>query len=159
MNLLFIHGLEGSSQGMKAAYLRDRFPDVHTPDFTGSLDQRMGKLLSILQSHPEDNWTLIGSSFGGLMAALYAKMHPQRLDKLILLAPALVWPDFALQENLQVDVPTIIYHGTQDDVIPIDYVRSLAERSFTQLKFNTVDDDHMLHRTVRAVDWLRLISR
>ncbi|MBC8331302.1 MAG: alpha/beta hydrolase [Anaerolineae bacterium] len=158
MNLLFIHGLEGSSQGMKAAYFRERFPEAYTPDFTGSLDQRMDQLLTVLQSRPEGKWTLIGSSFGGLMAALYAKMRPQSLDKLILLAPALVWPDFALQDDLEIDVPTVIYHGTQDDVIPIEYVRSLAERSFMQLEFHTVDDDHLLHSTVRAIDWQRLVS-
>ncbi len=157
MNLLYIYGLEGNSQGMKATYLRERFPHIRTPDFTGSLEQRMEKLLTILQSPPADKWTLIGSSFGGLMAALYAISHPQRLEKLILLAPALIWPDFVLQTDLRIPIPTVIYHGRHDDIVPIEYARSLAERSFTQLVFHDVNDDHFLHPTVRAIDWQQLL--
>ena len=35
--LIFIHGLEGTSQGVKATLLRGLFPGLLAPDFPGSL--------------------------------------------------------------------------------------------------------------------------
>jgi len=40
--LIFIHGLEGSSQGVKATLLRGLFPGILTPDFRGSLESAWG---------------------------------------------------------------------------------------------------------------------
>jgi len=60
--LMFIHGLEGSSQGVKARLLREIFPEMLIPDFRGSLDDRMEILYKIIRD--QDGWTLVGSSFG-----------------------------------------------------------------------------------------------
>jgi pimeloyl-ACP methyl ester carboxylesterase len=98
-------------------------------------------------------WKLVGSSFGGLMAAMYACQHPQQVDKLILLAPALILPDFATPPPAPVNVPTVIYHGSRDQLIPLGAVRQLAEAVFRNLSFRVVDDDHGLYRTVHAIDW------
>ena len=68
--VIFIHGLMGDSMGVKATLLREKFPRILTPDFDGSLDERMGSLREILGEI--DGWTMIGSSFGGLLAAIYA---------------------------------------------------------------------------------------
>ena len=46
--LLFIHGLWGSSQGVKATLLREIFPGILTPDLRGELDERMGELGVVL---------------------------------------------------------------------------------------------------------------
>jgi pimeloyl-ACP methyl ester carboxylesterase len=105
-----------------------------------------------------EDWTIIGSSFGGLMAALYARERPERVRKLILLAPALIWPDFASDPPESITVPTVIYHGRDDDVIPLDAVKPLAEGIFENLTFNIVDDDHKLHDTVKNIDWHTLIK-
>jgi pimeloyl-ACP methyl ester carboxylesterase len=45
-----------------------------TPDFDGDLPERMAQLRSILGN--ETGWTLIGSSLGGLMAAIFAAQAP-----------------------------------------------------------------------------------
>lgn len=155
-NLIFIHGLEGSSQGVKARLLRGLFPGILTPDFPGSLEQRMAQLNAILGN--QRNWTIIGSSLGGLMAAMFACEHPDQVKRLVLLAPALIWPDFAADPPAPVDVPTIIYHGRQDVHVPLESNRELAERVFRKLKFHAVDDDHGLYKTVHALDWPAILE-
>jgi pimeloyl-ACP methyl ester carboxylesterase len=158
--LIFIHGLEGSSQGVKASMLRDLFPGLLTPDFRGSLDERMDLLNQLLGQ--VSGWTIVGSSFGGLMGALFACQRPQQVRKLVLLAPALIWPDFvalaSTSSPARVDAPAIIYHGTRDELIPLDQVRGLAERVFTNLDFHVVDDDHGLYKTVHEIDWVSLLA-
>ena len=153
---IFIHGLISSGQGFKANLLRSIFPDILTPDFPGDLDERMSKLEGILADG--DHHILIGSSFGGLMAALYACAHPDSVQKIILLAPALSYYAFADAPPAPCAVPTIVYHGRQDTIVPLEPVQALAEQVFTNLQFNVVDDDHMLHDTVQQLDWRALVG-
>ena len=155
-HVILIHGLEGSSQGFKAQYLREILPGILTPDFPGTLGERMEKLRGILEAR--DDWVIIGSSFGGLMGALYTCAHPEKVRKLILLAPALLWPDFSVNPPAVVDVPTMVYHGMRDELLPIDEVRRLAERTFNNLIFHEVDDIHKLHETVKTIDWREIIE-
>ena len=92
-HILFIHGSSGDrSQTYKARLLREIFPGMLTPDFDGDLPERMKQLETILGT--ETGWTLVGSSLGGLMAALFATQHPDQVRKLVLLAPALTLPGF-----------------------------------------------------------------
>ena len=102
-------------------------------------------------------WTIIGSSLGGLMAALWTCARPMQVRKLILLAPALHLPAFAAHRPAAIDVPVVIYHGRRDTVVPLPMVEALAERVFRQLVFHVVDDDHRLHATVQAIDWPALV--
>lgn len=154
--LILLHGKEGSSQGFKANYLRQIFPDIITPDFNGSLENRLEQLAPIVGD--QSGWTIIGSSMGGLMATLFTCEHPHQVDKLILLAPALVWSEFAGHIPSAVEVPTVIYHGQWDTVIPLKPVKALAAKVFTNLTFHTVDDDHMLQATMPKIDWQSLVA-
>jgi pimeloyl-ACP methyl ester carboxylesterase len=154
---IFLHGLEGSSRGFKATYLRQLFPDMLTPDFAGSLEERMAQLVPLLDT--KNLWVIVGSSFGGLMGALYACANPRQVQQLILLAPALTRPQFALHPPLPISTPTVIYHGEHDVVVPIEPVQALAEQTFINLTFHTVDDDHSLRSTVQAIDWVALLGQ
>jgi len=154
--LVFIHGMVSSGQGFKARLLRRHFPHILTPDFDGWLEERMAQLRPILSHQPD--WTIIGSSFGGLMGALFTCQHPEQVRKLILLSPALTWPDFADALPPSVSVPTVIYHGRRDTVIPLEAVRPLAEKVFLNLDFHPVDDDHRLQATVQTIDWPALLG-
>ncbi|MBN1380392.1 MAG: alpha/beta hydrolase [Deltaproteobacteria bacterium] len=84
---VFIHGLESSSQGTKGVYFRSKYPDMIVEDYTGPLENRMVRLNGLLAD--KTDLILVGSSYGGLMAAIYACDHPEKVKKLILLAPAL----------------------------------------------------------------------
>ena len=152
---IFIHGLEGTSRGVKALLLKKLFPGMLTPDFRGSLDERMIELYSILGK--ETGWTIIGSSFGGLMGALFTCQNPKQVRKLVLLAPALIWPDFADALPAPVNVPTIVYHGSRDELVPLDPTRKLAEQVFSDLTYYVVDDDHGLYQTVHEIDWKEIL--
>ena len=154
-NLIFIHGLEGNPHGTKATLLRGLFPDMVIPEFAGSLDTRMVHLREILAARKD--WYIIGSSFGGLMAALYACRYPEKVRKLVLLAPALIWPDFAADLPPAVSIPVVIYHGQQDEIIPIAFVKELAQQVFQNLIFHEVEDDHGLHKTIHNIDWLDVL--
>jgi pimeloyl-ACP methyl ester carboxylesterase len=155
-HLIFIHGLLGDSRGIKATLLRGLFPGILTPDFRGSLEERMEALNTLLQG--PSVWTIVGSSFGGLMGALFACQHPKQVNKLVLLAPALIWPDFALNPPQPIDVPVVVYQGSRDEHIPAQEVRRLAEMVFKNLTFHLVDDDHGLYKTVHSIDWKTLLS-
>lgn len=152
---MFVHGLESSGRGFKGRLLRGIFEDLEAPDFRGSFEERMRVMDPMLRG--QGPWILVGSSFGGLMAATWTCRHPQEVVRLILLAPALHYADFADEEFTPVDVPTVLVHGTGDAVVPIDPVRAQARRVFRDLDMREVDDDHQLHATVQQLDWRELL--
>jgi pimeloyl-ACP methyl ester carboxylesterase len=153
---IFIHGLESSNQGTKAVYFKGHFPDMVIPHFTGELSERMDKLKGILQG--KSGILIVGSSFGGLMASLFAMDDETRVDRLILLAPAINYIDSSGFRAKRISTPVRIYHGTKDDVIPLNAAEDAAEKYFSNLLFNRVDDDHFLHRTFETIDWAMLLE-
>ena len=154
--MVFIHGLDGSSQGVKGTFFRERYPHMIVEDFSGSFEERMAKLEALLAD--KDDLTLIGSSLGGLMAAVFACRHREKIAKLILLAPALnhLPPEF--YRDLQVNFPVVIYHGRQDDVVPPGPVHDIARKIFTNLTYHLVQDDHSLHQIFFTLAWDDLLS-
>ncbi len=156
-NIIFIHGFESSGQGFKGRFLKNLFPEIITPDFIGSLEERMNQLRSILDE--KEHWILIGSSYGGLMAASYACQNPTMVSFLILLAPLLVHPELRPGKYPVVNVPVVIYHGKKDNVVLMEPTRARARKLFANMDFNVMNDDHMLHPTVEAIDWPQLIKR
>jgi pimeloyl-ACP methyl ester carboxylesterase len=155
--IIYLHGLESTSQSGKARQFAEKFPGMVTPDFSGSFEERMKQLKPILGR--KKNWTIIGSSFGGLMGTFFTCQHPTQVRKLILLAPALLRDHFSPYLNLDpVSVPTVIVHGTADDVVPLEPVRELAEKLFTDLKYIVVDDGHRLHKTFEELNWDEILA-
>ncbi len=150
--LIYLHGLESTSQSGKARLFALKYPGMLTPDFTGSFEHRMSQLLPILEG--QTGWRIIGSSFGGLMGTIFTRDHPDQVRKLVLLAPALVLPPINSNQSVTpVNVPTIIIHGRQDDVVPLEPVRQIARRLFSNLSLQVVDDDHRLHKSMKELDW------
>jgi len=148
---IFLHGLESSSRGTKAVFFRKKYPDMLTPDFTGSLEERLVGLEQILAG--KSGLRIVGSSFGGLMGTLFTMKHEESVERLVLLAPAIhMLPSlpFALKS---LSLPVHVFHGTKDDVIPLEQVQTVAQRFFSNLHFHTVDDDHFLHKTFETIDW------
>jgi len=153
---IFIHGLESSNQGTKALFFREKFPDMILPTFEGPLTTRMEQLNQILAG--KSDIRIVGSSFGGLMAALFAMEHPSQVTRMVLLAPAVNMIEAAPGSKQQVDMPVSIYHGTRDTVIPLSAVQDVAPKFFRNLSFNAVDDDHFLHKTFKPLDWDALLA-
>ncbi len=153
---IFIHGLDSSSQGTKATFFRAKYPDMIIEDFVGGLTDKMNQLERLLAG--EKQLIIVGSSYGGLMATLYAFDHPERIRKLILLAPALTLPEFNPDISRRLEQPVLIYHGNHDELIPQEALATIAGRHFACLDFKLVDDDHSLHTTFHKLPWRNLLE-
>ena len=153
---IFIHGLESNNQGTKAIYFREKFPGMLTPNFPGPLDERMARLQAILSG--KSDILMVGSSFGGLMASIFAMENEPNVSKVILLAPAINLMEFTPYRERKTLMPVHIYHGRQDEVIPISDVEEVAKKVFSNLTFHAVDDDHYLHKTFKTMDWDSLLT-
>ncbi len=153
---VFIHGLDSSSRGTKGSYFRKRYPQMILEDYSGSLEERMEKLSGDLAG--KENLILVGSSYGGLMAALFACRHETIVRRLILLAPALGHGDFGARSAQPALIPVVLYHGRFDDVVPAEATRRIAARLFANLEHHLVEDDHNLHRIFPLLDWNGLLE-
>lgn len=155
--LIYLHGSESDSNSGKARQFHEWFPGMLTPDFKGDFEARMIQLEPILAN--KSDWTIIGSSFGGLMGTVYTCKNPTRVRKLILLAPALLRKPFGSFLDVQpASNPVTVIHGRQDDVVPLEAAREVAEKLFTNLEYIIVDDDHRLHKTLHELDWKKILA-
>jgi pimeloyl-ACP methyl ester carboxylesterase len=111
----------------------------------------MKKLEEVLSGHTDIK--LVGSSFGGLMASIFTMENEPRVDSLILLAPAINMLELSDYRLREISIPVLIYHGTKDDVIPLEAVEPIAKKYFRNLTFNKVEDDHFLRNTFPNIDW------
>ena len=152
---IFIHGQESSSQGNKAVFFKDLSPEIIIPDFVGDVATRMLKLNKILKD--KNGIIMIGSSLGGLMASLYAFQNQNRMKKLILLAPAINLSEFSSYLSKKLSLPVYIFHGRNDEIIPLKPIQAIAERVFPDLTFTVMEDDHRLSKTFTTIDWTKLI--
>jgi len=164
-NIIFIHGLESSGQGFKGRLFQKILPGCLTPDFEGYnpkftmktlLKKRMKQLNKLLKGNYP--WIIIGSSFGALMTTVYALENFDKILKLILLAPFLSPLESKIKKYTPIEAPVIVFHGKKDRIVSINRSRTLAERFFTNLIYNIVDDDHSLHNTVTNLDWKKIIK-
>jgi pimeloyl-ACP methyl ester carboxylesterase len=153
---VFIHGLESTSQGAKGQFFRKHFPEMIIEDFAGDFAERMRKLSGLMAG--KNHLMLVGSSYGGLMAAQFAVQNESRVQKMILLAPALNLPEFSFGIKQQLDIPVIIYHGLDDNIVDPYTVKNIAGKVFRQLEYHLVDDDHSLHKTFSSLAWAEILQ-
>ena len=155
MKILFLHGLESGPHGSKYQALKKKFADVLAPDCSGVKDE--AQRLKIIQqeiSRESAPFLVVGSSMGGLMALLLQKKHPEQVAGLVLCAPA-IHRSAGANLDLHNLPPTIVIHGTQDDVVPIEVSLAFGKR------LRKVDDDHRLSNSMeeilRAVFEMKLV--
>jgi uncharacterized protein len=99
MLIFYLHGFASSAQSSKAAFFRTRLadlgvalrtPDFNEPDFsTLTITRMIEQVGAEIQRLPNEDVTLIGSSLGGFVAVQVAVRYPERVNRLVLLAPAL----------------------------------------------------------------------
>jgi hypothetical protein len=100
-SIFFLHGFASSPKSTKAVYLGERFrrrglvlhcPDFNQPDFaTLTMTRMLAQLDRGLAGTGSQSATLIGSSLGGTLAILAAVAFGARVDRLVLLAPAVMF--------------------------------------------------------------------
>jgi len=140
MTLVFLHGLETGPHGSKYQALRELDADLLAPDCEHVMD--LDARMAIVERDLADktDLVLVGSSFGGLVAALFADRHPDRVRAYLLCAPA-------LHENYADGISRVperacILHGKADDVVPIAASRAFGKRFGVPVI--EVDDNHRL---------------
>ena len=94
MRILYLHGFASGPTSQKARFFRDRFAEkgitLEIPELDGGDFEHLtiGRQLLIIENLAAGGpVSLIGSSMGGYLAALYASLHPETL-KLVMMAPA-----------------------------------------------------------------------
>jgi pimeloyl-ACP methyl ester carboxylesterase len=92
--LIYLHGFASGPQSCKAQFFRARFAGLgihlEVPALDGSDFENLtitGQLDVLAQVAGDESVTLIGSSMGGYLAALFAARH-SNIEKLVLMAPA-----------------------------------------------------------------------
>ena len=101
--VFYLHGFASSSRSTKAGYFGERLaslnvpfrcPDFNEPDFRTLTMTRMLRQLDAELAGgggPDAPATLIGSSLGGTLAILAAARFADRVNRLVLLAPAVMF--------------------------------------------------------------------
>ena len=129
MHLLYLHGFASSARSSKAAFLRARAaehgielltPDFNQPDFAGLTVTRMvAQVSEVIASLPPGPVSLIGSSLGAFVAIQVVLQQALRIDRLVLLAPALDFSgnrlrdlgDRAVEEWRRTDTLNVFHYG------------------------------------------------
>src|SRR3982751_6095740 len=104
LRVLYLHGFASSPVSRKAIYfsqkLRELGISVEVPDLAEQNFRRLtitGQLQVIERAARGEAVSLIGSSLGGYLAALYAHKHPE-VEKVVLLAPGFRFPELWANE-------------------------------------------------------------
>jgi pimeloyl-ACP methyl ester carboxylesterase len=102
MNVFYLHGFASSARSKKAMYLGERFashgialrcPDLNEPEFFSlTLTRMLDRLARDIAALDREPVVLIGSSFGAVVAIHAAARLADRIGRLVLLAPAVMFP-------------------------------------------------------------------
>jgi len=196
-HILYLHGFASGPASNKARYFSQRLeaagarvtvPDLARGDFAHlTITSQLQLVEQIAAGEPV---SLMGSSMGGYLAALYAARHTE-VTRLVLLAPAFGfarrWPERlgdeavanwrstgwmevmhyadgrnrALSYDLLTDgmkyeeypafgQPALIFHGAQDDVVPVELSRRfVADHPNAALEI--VDSGHEMLNVLDAI--------
>ncbi len=92
--IVYLHGFASSPLSSKARFFARHFGDLHVPfdvpDLAAGDFEHLtitGQLRVVADACRGEAVTLMGSSLGGYLAALYAARHPE-VERVVLLAPA-----------------------------------------------------------------------
>jgi uncharacterized protein len=151
MSFIYLHGFASHPNSAKAKYLRDRFtsigvnlqiPNLNRDDFSHLTISRQVRQVGDLLTNEPDNVTLIGSSLGGLTAAVLAQNYLQ-VNKLILLAPAFNflshWLPKLGEEKLEqwrTEKYLPVYHYYKQKQIPLNYNFIVDAGQYENLSFS-----------------------
>jgi uncharacterized protein len=134
LRILYLHGFASSPGSRKARFFSEQLHqagfqveilDLAEGDFEGLTITRQLRLVErAARGKPV---TLIGSSLGGYLAALYATCHPE-VDRLILLAPAFqfyrLWVSQLSQDQLLLWRQTgslLVFHYGENREMPLGF--------------------------------------
>jgi predicted esterase len=151
--LVWAHGLWGSPNGSKVTAIRESGIEVISPDFNEM--ELVDRVELLKETIDVGDVVLAGSSWGGLACALTAQEKPEKLRGLLLLAPALHYPEppNEVPEKLKApdEVPVTIIHSATDDIVPISASKDYIERSGNNVQLIEVEDNHVLEDSIELI--------
>lgn len=137
MQVLYLHGFASSPQSSKATFFSTRLaergiemmvPDLNQPDFSTLTVSRMLQQVDGALASSAESFVIIGSSLGGFVAVQAALQHAARIDRLVLLAPALDFDGNRLSElgDRGLDAwkssnSLAVYHYGYGRMVPVHY--------------------------------------
>lgn len=188
--IIYLHGFASSPQSRKAQFFRQKFAEhgitLEIPELANQGFENLtisGQLDVIEKAANGEPVSVMGSSMGGYLAALYASRHPET-KSVVLLAPAFEfahrWGDRIGEDamndwrrtgfldvhhygdgkparvsyNLIADAlkypgnpafsqPALIFHGTQDDIVPMEVSIQYAA-THSNVSLQLFEDGHEL---------------
>ena len=170
---LYLHGFASSARSTKAAFFADRLrergvayscPDFNEPDFSELTITRMLGQLAAELAKERAPVAVIGSSLGGTLAVLAAAKFPRRIDRMVLLAPAVMFakpghhllpPERIEEWRRRGSLPFFHYAYNEERPLKFEfYEDSLQHDAFharfeqPTLAFQGLRDQSVDHRTV-----------
>jgi pimeloyl-ACP methyl ester carboxylesterase len=145
-SIFYLHGFASSAKSTKAAYLGERLrrhrltlqcPDFNQPDFATLTLTRMLEQLDREMADRAGPATLIGSSLGGTLAILAAAAFGARVDRLVLLAPAVMLNSVGSHSSHEWLAPERIAEWRRLGRLPFFHYAENAER---MLNFTFYED-------------------
>jgi pimeloyl-ACP methyl ester carboxylesterase len=133
MNAVYLHGFASSPASSKAAFLSRRFaetgvtlhtPDLNLPDFSTLTVTRMLEQTDALLARFDGPVMLVGSSLGAFVAIQAALRRPDRVSRLVLLAPALEFgaaPGPGTLEDWRTSGRLNVFHYAYGRMMPVHY--------------------------------------
>lgn len=143
--VIYLHGFASSSHSGKASYFGERLqkrgvrflaPDLNLPDFSTLTVTRMVEQTGALLEKPafaeaaagKGGVTLIGSSLGAFVAVNAAVRWPDRVGRLVLMAPALDFGDDGVKGPGGADIAAWkaagqlnVFHFAYGRMMPVHY--------------------------------------
>ena len=138
MHVFYLHGFASSAQSKKAAYFADRLrpfgialrcPDFNEPDFQAlTMTRMLAQVERDVGGLDQQPVVLIGSSLGAAVAIHAAVRLSSRIDRLVLLAPAVLFPKDAPKvlgagrfESWRATGTLDVFHYADDTMRPLDF--------------------------------------
>lgn len=149
--IYFAHGRESGPWGSKIRALAGlavrRGYRVESPDYSDSADPdtRVERLLSLSSGKKID--VLAGSSMGGYVSTVASSILKPK--GLFLMAPAFYIPGYAVQEPQPVAGHTVVVHGWNDNVVPVQHSIRFAGTCKSQL--HLLESDHRLNDQIEML--------
>ncbi len=152
LSVIFSHGKESGPSGIKITAMRAICDDLHitshSVDYRGIDDpevraDRLGSEIEQCQG----SILLVGSSMGSYVSLRACRNT--RVRGLLLLAPAVYMPGYDTTDVSPGHCRTLIIHGWQDEIVPVNNAIKFAKRYKSELLL--LDDDHVLRHSLDRI--------